>query len=152
MIISLEMQQAMDKQTIRQDSAIDRLLLRLAKHLIDGDDHLTPKCLSLFLLSRPCERIRRRKSQNIRCFVFTSIPGIQRSHLLVSNECDAEPVIFGSESLPYDLQAPPQRLVIQNEQLLLVFDENFHSQRLSWGRPLVLDNESGGGGCQPEHA
>ena len=152
MIISLEMQKAMHEQTIRQDAAINRLHLRLAKHFIHADDHFSQKCLPLFLLTRGRKEIRRRKSQHVRCFVLPPIPGIQRSHPLVSNECDAELIIFGPENFPYDLQALPQRFVIQREQLLLVFDEDFHSQPLSWEHLLVLGSESGDDECQPERA
>lgn len=115
MIISLEMQKAMHEQTIRQDAVINRLHLRLAKHFIHANDHFSQKCLPLFLLTRGRKETRRRKSQHIRCFVFSPISRIQRSHPLVSNECDAEPVIFGPENSPYDLQALPQRFVIQRE-------------------------------------
>ncbi len=142
----------MHEQPLRQDSIINRLGLRLAEHLIHADDQFSPKSLPLPLLVHRRKRIRRRKSQHIRCFVFLPISGIQRAHLLVSNEYDAEPVIFGPESFPYDVQMLPQRFVIQREQLLIVFDEDFHSQLLSSERLLVPDNESGGDECQPKRA
>ena len=41
MVIPLEVQKAMDEQTIRQDSVIHRLGLRLAKHLIHADDYFS---------------------------------------------------------------------------------------------------------------
>ena len=131
MIIPLEVQKAMHEHTVRQDSAINRLGLRLAEHLIRADNYFSQERLPLFLPAHRRKEISRRKSQHVRCFIFPPISRIQLSHFLVSNECDAEPVIFGPESFPYDLQALPQRFVIQREQLLLVSDEDFHSQLLS---------------------
>lgn len=121
----------MHEHMIRQDAAINRLGLRLAEHLIHADDYFSQERLTLFLPARRRKEISRRKSQHVRCFVFPPISGIQLPHFLVSNECDAEPVIFGPESLPNDVQTSPQRFAIQREQLLLIFDEDFHSQLLS---------------------
>ncbi len=94
MIISLEMQKAMHKQTVCQHSVIKCLIIRLSNHLIHADDQFAQECFPILLLTRGREKFRWRKSQYISRFLFPAISEIQRSHFIVSKEYDTQPVIL----------------------------------------------------------
>ncbi len=76
MIIPLEVQKAMHEQTFCQDSEINRLGLRLAKHLIHADHYFSQKCLSLFWFTHNRKEVSWRKCQHICCFVLLPISRI----------------------------------------------------------------------------
>ena len=153
MIIPLEVQKAVDEEAVRQDSAIDRLRPRLAKHIVGGDDHLAQKRPPpSFPFRRGRRRVRRREGKHVRRFVLSAVAVVQRPHRPVPREREAQPVILASNSFPDDPQAPQQRLAVQRQQPLRVFDEDLHSRPLSWERLPAPDSGSGGGECRPERA